>query len=137
MKLSKHQLKQIIKEELDTVVRESFGSTPDDPSVAAELEAERRREQDRRAALDSSSQLTDEEVEYEYDEVIDAAGSMIVDELPYEMILDMIMSEAPNEEKASQIINYVLAMLREEGDTYYVSEFIDSMPDETRQKYKK
>ena len=87
--------------------------------------------------MDSSSQLTDEEVEYEYDEVIDAAGSMIVDELPYEMILDMIMSEAPNEEKASQIINYVLAMLREEGDTYYVSEFIDSMPDETRQKYKK
>lgn len=137
MQLTKQQLKQIIKEELNNVIKESFGSIPDDPRIAAELEAERNAEQERRDALDAASQLTDEEVEYEYDGVIEAAGSMIVDELPYETILGMIMSEAPNEEKASQIINYVLAMLREEGDTYYVDEFIDSMPDAIRPKYKK
>ena len=136
MKLTKQQLKQIIKEELDYVVKESFGSTPDDPGMAKELEDERNAEQERRSVMDSSSELTDQEVEYEYDEVIEAAESMIVDELPYEMIRDMIMSEAPTEDKVTQIIKYVLARLREDGDTYYAGEFIDSMPDEIQQKYK-
>ena len=60
MKLTNQQLKQIIKEELGRVMSEvrfedmvqasGVGGTADDPSIAGELEAERRREQERRDA---------------------------------------------------------------------------------------
>lgn len=133
MKLSKQKLKQIIKEELSKVMSEvrfedvvqasGVGGTADDPSIAKELEDERRAEQERREAEDAAATLSDEQQE-EYRDEIDWMENLIMsEEMEIEDAKEILSDEIGDPALADAIIGQAMANLG--GETsYYVREFL-------------
>jgi len=133
MKITKQKLKQIIKEELSKVMSEvrfedvvqasGVGGTADDPSIAKELEDERRAEQERREAEDAAATLSDEQQE-EYRDEIDWMENLIMsEEMEIEDAKEILSDEIGDPALADAIIGQAMANLG--GETsYYVREFL-------------
>jgi hypothetical protein len=133
VKLTKQQLKQIIKEELGRVMSEvrfedmvqasGVGGTADDPNIAGELEAERRREQERREAETAAATLSDDQ-QYEYEKEIDWMEGLIMSEdYLIEDVKLMLSDDIDDPSLADAIIGQAMANLG--GETsYYVREFL-------------